>query len=127
METLVEVKVPELVARNLYCDICNAPLYYKEESNILRAEKMVTWFWENDDELYLEKYICMKCFNKYFSEEEFEIFNFYYFDQAPKKYKSAIIKDLQRQWHSIVVSCTPDEFRKILENPTLLDKVGVKI
>ncbi len=97
--------------RKLMCDICNL-IISDEKTKIIYIS-----FWKNKDgKLFLEKYICPKCYNKYYKNKTTPITPF-----EKASIKNAILKDFKKNYYGILVPMPNIEKIKILlEKPDLL-------
>lgn len=119
MEKVIKIETKDIcVNRELVCDLCNSDLYTSDH----QQETIYAIFWEDKSGIYLEKYICEKCFKEVYKNEKAVPF-----ELADKTFQDALRRDFKRDWHGIIVSCSSEEeFKKIMENPLLLEILGEK-
>lgn len=118
MKIIVKIKTEGLsVSRELVCDYCNGNLY----TDFYKEDEIYAIFWK-ERYLYLEKYICSDCFNKYFKGSQVITF-----ESAPPIYRKALERDLKRNWHGIITPCSSlEEWKLLQENPFLIELWGEK-
>lgn len=119
MEIIVKIKTEGLaVSRELVCDYCNGNLY----TDFYKEDEIYAIFWKERDNLYLEKYICRDCFNRYFKGSQVIPF-----ESAAPIYRKALERDFKRDWHGIIAPCSSlEEWKLLQENPFLIELWGEK-
>ncbi|WP_353684426.1 hypothetical protein V4D30_01150 [Thermodesulfovibrio sp. 3907-1M] len=120
MQKIIEIETKKFsINRQIICDMCNNYLY----TDSYEAEKIYAVFWvERGGNIYLEKYVCESCYKEYFSDKKTIPFN-----ESPKPFQRALIRDLKRNWYGVIVSLNSvDDFKLLQENPHLLEVLGEK-
>lgn len=91
METIVRIPKGLVFAREIICDVCNAPLL-PEENDFFAI------FWQENGRLFLEKYICEKCVKEYYRKSKIIPIN-----KATYEMKNAIVEDSVISEHKVIV------------------------
>lgn len=121
MDILVKIKKEDnlFINRPLYCDLCNNPLNPDNDEN---SFSFYAVFYQDSEDIYLEKYICDSCLKYYKNKILFDEFN-----KAPYSFKKAITDNLSEKHHGYIVSGQDfDEFMLYIRNPFLIKLFGEK-